>query len=76
MVQLYQQRQPRIKLKRVDRMNYGNFSTVVRCSNALILLREEETGLAESLPEMRYVSHFILQEDVGDFTANIEYSVL
>ncbi|HEY0653532.1 MAG TPA: hypothetical protein VGD65_10400 [Chryseosolibacter sp.] len=76
MLQLYQKRSPQIKLKRVDRMNYGNFSTVVRCSSGLILLRDEQSGVAESLPEMRYVSKFVLNEQCLEFLPNVEYTIL
>jgi hypothetical protein len=76
MLCLYQNRTPRIKVKRIDRLNYGNFATVVRCSSALILLREDETGIAEVLPDFKYVTHFILENAVQRYEANTEYPII
>jgi hypothetical protein len=76
MLCLYQNRTPRIKVKRIDRLNYGNFATVVRCSSALIMLREDETGIAEVLPDMKYVTHFILEDAFQCYEANTEYPII
>lgn len=66
----------RIRLKRIDRINYGNFSTVVRASGALIMIREINSGLAEVIPDLRNVQQFQLDQNFLNYNANVIYEVV
>lgn len=65
-----------IRIKRIDRLNYGNFSTVVRASGALIMLRETNYGPAEVIPDLRDVQHFELDKDFSAYCARTIYGVI
>lgn len=65
-----------IRLKRIDRINYGNFSTVVRATGALIMLREITSGAAEVIPDLRNVQQFQLTQDFLNFKADTVYEIV
>lgn len=65
-----------IRIKRIDRLNHGNFSTVVRASGALIMLRELGSGLAEVIPDLRDVQYFELNKDFQKIKGNLTYAVI
>jgi hypothetical protein len=65
-----------IKIKRLDRMHYGNFSTVVRASAALIVFLDGETGQMEILPELSLISEFQVSADFAGYFANTAYTLI
>ncbi|HEY0742579.1 MAG TPA: hypothetical protein VGD40_13985 [Chryseosolibacter sp.] len=65
-----------IRTKRTDRTGYGNFSTVVRATGALIMLRETNSGPAEVIPDLVVIQQFELNKDCLNFKAHQVYEVI
>jgi hypothetical protein len=65
-----------IRIKRIDRLNHGNFSTVIRASGGFIMVREIASGIAEVIPDLRDVQYFELDKDFSGCKANTIYSVV
>jgi hypothetical protein len=65
-----------IRLKRNNEEDFGNFYTVIRASNSLIMLRDQVTGEVEFMSEIRAVKGFILDKDCMPYAANFPYTVV
>jgi hypothetical protein len=65
-----------IRIKRIDRLSQGNFSTVIRASGGFIMVREIGTGIAEVIPDLLDVQYFELDKDFSNFKANTLYSLV
>lgn len=57
-------------------MSYGNFSTVIRASGALIALREINGGRAEVIPDLDDIQQFELDHDFSNYKGGIVYEVM
>jgi hypothetical protein len=65
-----------IRLRRSNENGFGNFYTVIRASNSLIMLRDQVTGEVEFMSEIRTVKEFVLSKDCMPYTANLSYSIV
>ncbi len=65
-----------IKIKRTDRLNEGNFTTVARASFAVIILRDVVTGATEILPDISVISEFQLSDNFDQCKGNVAYIVI
>ena len=65
-----------LKIKRIDRLNFGNFTTVARATSAMTILRDVETGENDWLPDISIISEFQISSDFEQFKANTLYSLI